>query len=80
MSSDVSDQATELEETMREEALARQRAASEPQLYPGTSTPRAVDCAACGDLIALERRTAVPGCTRCHPCEQAAETRKSGQR
>lgn len=80
MSSDVSDQATELEEVMREEALARQRAASELQLYPGAGTIQCADCRACGKPIPTKRRSAVPGCTRCQSCEQANEARSRGQR
>jgi phage/conjugal plasmid C-4 type zinc finger TraR family protein len=80
MSSDVSDQATELEEVMRAEALSRQRAANELQQFRSASTPQVVDCVECGNRIPLKRRNAVPGCKRCHPCEQANESRASGRR
>jgi phage/conjugal plasmid C-4 type zinc finger TraR family protein len=80
MSSDVSDLATEREEIMRDEALARQRAASELQLYPAADAIQFSECRDCCEYIPIERRTAVPGCTRCQPCQQANESRMRGQR
>lgn len=78
---DVSDQATELEESMREQAVARQRAASDLKRAASANTPAAEDCTECGDPIPLKRRKAAPGCTRCIKCEQTDEAlRKLGKR
>ncbi len=80
MTSDVSDQATELEETMNQQARARQRAWNVLQLQRLKNKPQAINCTDCGDPIPPKRRAAVQGCTRCLQCEQAEETRSRGQR
>lgn len=78
---DVSDQATELEEAMRDQAQARQRAAQEAQRVRLAAMPQVSDCAGCGLPIPIKRKNAAPSCTRCLLCEQTAEAlRKRGQR
>jgi phage/conjugal plasmid C-4 type zinc finger TraR family protein len=80
MSSDVSDQATDLEEQMRAEAVARRRAEQAHDAYIKAVVPPGSDCRRCGDPIPVERRTAVPDCIWCHPCKQATELDARGRR
>ncbi|MDQ2822444.1 MAG: TraR/DksA C4-type zinc finger protein [Pseudomonadota bacterium] len=80
MTSDVSDQATELEETMREEARARQQAAQAPLQLRSALFPNGADCTECGDPIPKERWEAVPGCARCISCERYIQARQRAQR
>ncbi|MGO1078325.1 TraR/DksA C4-type zinc finger protein [Inquilinus sp. CA228] len=71
---DPIDQANELSERLRIEALAeqRQRARQRSQLSRGR--PSSPDCLACGEPIPEERQ-ALGGVTRCVGCETAAEGR-----
>lgn len=75
---DVFDQASTLELTMREEALARQRAEAEQRerAQMRRIVPDDGSCGDCGFQIPRARREAVPGCTRCLTCEQAADSRR----
>jgi len=74
---DIFDQATKTEEFVREQDIARQRREAEERKrarQAGAAVLRR-DCADCGDGIPLNRRDAMPACTRCIKCEQAAELR-----
>ncbi|WP_337881771.1 TraR/DksA C4-type zinc finger protein [Chromobacterium haemolyticum] len=64
---DLYDRAQELEQRQREQALARQAAAS--RAFGASLT----HCDDCGDDIPPLRREKVPGCTRCVECQTAAE-------
>lgn len=64
---DIYDRAQELEQRQREQALARQAAASR---VLGASLTHCDDC---GDEIPPLRREKVPGCTRCVDCQAATE-------
>ena len=59
------DQAQQLEETERAEAV---RAATAALLGPGSE-----DCAVCGDPIPEPRRRAFPAATRCIGCQEQSE-------
>jgi phage/conjugal plasmid C-4 type zinc finger TraR family protein len=64
---DFHDRASEVEDTQREEALARQaRAAALEQ--PGDRI-----CSDCGTEIPLARRRALPSARRCVDCQEWAE-------
>lgn len=67
---DVYDRAQELELRQREQALARQAAASR---MLGASLTHCDDC---GEPIPEARRKAAPGCTRCIDCQSRRETRR----
>lgn len=64
---DFYDRAQEQEQRIREEALARQAAASR------ALGPSLTHCDDCGNEIPPLRREKVPGCTRCVPCQSAVE-------
>jgi phage/conjugal plasmid C-4 type zinc finger TraR family protein len=64
---DVIDQAQQLEEANRTQAIARTVA---PLAAEGSD-----DCAGCGDPIEALRRAAMPSARRCADCEAARERR-----
>lgn len=66
---DISDQAQQLEELFRAEALAAQ-AAKTPQ---GTS---ATECKNCEQPIPLARQQAIQGVQLCISCQQAQEDKR----
>lgn len=70
---DVFDRATEVEQLLRDAALAHQREAARAGMHPGAAV---ADCDDCGDPIPVERRSAVPGCTKCIECERIAEEQR----
>jgi phage/conjugal plasmid C-4 type zinc finger TraR family protein len=79
----VSDQATELEERMRAEALARLQAEAQERADSGAAgnSLQVAQCRDCGDPIPQKRQKAAPGCTRCLGCEKTdAARRKLGRR
>lgn len=67
---DFYDRAQEREQRIRDEALARQAAASR------ALGPSLIHCDACGDEIPPLRREKVPGCTRCVPCQSTHERQR----
>ncbi|WP_423957912.1 TraR/DksA family transcriptional regulator [Citrobacter freundii] len=72
MTSEIIDQASALEEQMREQAIAAHRINRN-----AVSTEHCVDC---GDQIPELRRVKVPGCQRCSSCQQDEELRmKTGR-
>ena len=67
--SDIFDQASDIEEADRQQALARQRAHNTgPDL-------RNVHCNDCGEPIDPARRAAVRNCRRCIACERQEASR-----
>ncbi len=72
MSDDI-DRACEREEELRSDALRDQ--ARRAGLLNKTVADSATECEDCGDGIPMARRIAIPGCTRCVPCQQMAEKR-----
>lgn len=68
---DIYDRATALEEQTRERALAAQK--QRAGLTGKTVEDSRVDCIDCGDDIPLNRRHAIPGCTRCIHCQEQCE-------
>ena len=67
MTSEIIDQASELEEMLRENAIAAHR------LNPNAVS--ATHCEECDDQLSDERRKAYPGCTMCVACLQIVELR-----
>lgn len=65
MTSEIIDQASELEEMMREQAIAAHRI--------NRSAVSAEHCAECGEDIPVPRRAAVPGCQTCAKCQSVIE-------
>jgi len=68
---DIYDQASALEEQTRERALAAQ--AKRAGLVGKTVKDSRIDCIDCGEDIPLNRRHALPGCTRCIHCQERKE-------
>lgn len=73
---DIYDQASRTEQLEREGLLARQRADAKARQGLQQLVGTAQDCHDCGDPIPADRKKAAPGCTRCTPCEKAAEARR----
>ncbi|EMR0739546.1 TraR/DksA family transcriptional regulator [Citrobacter braakii] len=67
MTSEIIDQASALEEMMRENAIQAHRL--------NHSAVSATHCEECGDRLSNERRKAYPGCTMCVSCQQDEENR-----
>lgn len=65
MSPEIIDQASELEEMQREQAIAAHRI--------DRNAVSATHCADCGDDIPQARRDAVPGCRTCASCQEEIE-------
>ena len=65
MASEIIDQASALEEMMREQAIAAQRL--------NRNAVSAEHCAECGENIPAPRRAAVPGCQTCADCQGVIE-------
>ncbi|EJB8470189.1 TraR/DksA C4-type zinc finger protein [Citrobacter freundii] len=68
MTSEIIDQASALEEMMRDHAIQAHRL--------NHSAVSATHCEECGDRLSNERRKAYPGCTMCVACLQIVELRK----
>lgn len=68
MTSEIIDQASALEEMMRENAIQAHRL--------NHSAVSATHCDECGDPLIPERRKAYPGCTMCVGCQSDIELRK----
>lgn len=67
MTAEIIDQASELEEMLRENAIAAHR------LNPNAVS--ATHCEECDEALSDERRKAYPGCTMCVACLQIVELR-----
>lgn len=67
MTSEIIDQASALEEMMRDHAIQAHRL--------NHSAVSATHCEECGDLLPEARRKAYPGCTMCIDCQEDAEKR-----
>ncbi|MCI1672392.1 TraR/DksA family transcriptional regulator [Citrobacter braakii] len=67
MTSEIIDQASALEEMMRDHAIQAHRL--------NHSAVSATHCEECGDAIEEARRRAVPGCRMCASCQADAENR-----
>lgn len=65
MSPEIIDQASELEEMQREQAIAAHRI--------DRNAVSATRCVECGDDIPQARREAVPGCRTCASCQEEIE-------
>lgn len=72
MTSEIIDQASELEEMLRENAIAAHR------LNPNAVS--ATHCEECDEQLSGERRKAYPGCTMCVDClgEQELRNKQRG--
>ena len=68
---DIFDRAQELDATMRDTAIAEQRA----RVGHG---PALTHCEDCGDEIPAARRAAVAGCRRCIHCQALREGAAGG--
>ena len=68
MSSEIIDQASALEEMMRENAIQAHRL--------DHSAVSATHCIECDEALSDERRKAYPGCTMCVSCQSEQELRK----
>ncbi|HHO9698199.1 TPA: TraR/DksA family transcriptional regulator [Citrobacter braakii] len=67
MTSEIIDQASALEEMMRDHAIQAHRL--------NHSAVSATHCEECGDKLLDARRKAYPGCTMCVACLQIVELR-----
>nr|WP_141211299.1 TraR/DksA C4-type zinc finger protein [Citrobacter freundii] len=67
MTSEIIDQASALEEMMRDHAIQAHRL--------NHSAVSATHCEECGDRLSDARRKAYPGCTMCVECQVDAERR-----
>ena len=67
MTSEIIDQASALEEMMRDHAIQAHRL--------NHSAVSAEHCGECGDSLPEARRIAYPGCTMCVDCQSDAERR-----
>lgn len=65
------EQASRLEQTMRDHSLQR--------AHDQVSGTGQADCVGCDAPISPERRAALPSATRCIPCQQNFERRKGRQ-
>jgi len=72
MTAEIIDQASALEEMMREHAIQAHRID-----HSAVSAERCVDCE---DVIPDKRRVNVPGCKRCASCQQDEELRMKNRR
>lgn len=68
MTPEIIDQASALEEMMRENAIQAHRL--------DHSAVSATHCIECDEALSDERRKAYPGCTMCVSCLQIVELRK----
>ncbi|MFH3099964.1 TraR/DksA family transcriptional regulator [Citrobacter freundii] len=68
MTSEIIDQASALEEMMRENAIQAHRL--------NHSAVSATHCVECGEKLLDARRKAYPGCTMCVDCQSNMELRK----
>lgn len=68
MTSEIIDQASALEEMMRDHAIQAHRL--------NHSAVSATHCVECGEDIPELRRVKVPGCQRCASCQQDSELRQ----
>ncbi|UQQ19938.1 TraR/DksA C4-type zinc finger protein [Citrobacter portucalensis] len=68
MTSEIIDQASALEEMMRDHAIQAHRL--------NHSAVSATHCEECGDRLSNERRKAYPGCAMCVECQSNMELRK----
>ncbi|MEG1532095.1 MAG: TraR/DksA family transcriptional regulator [Citrobacter sp.] len=68
MTSEIIDQASALEEMMRDHAIHAHRL--------NHSAVSATHCEECGDKLLDARRKAYPGCTMCVECQSNMELRK----
>ncbi|EAB7491321.1 TraR/DksA family transcriptional regulator [Citrobacter freundii] len=68
MTSEIIDQASALEEMMRDHAIQAHRL--------NHSAVSATHCVECGDKLLDARRKAYPGCTMCVSCQGEMELRK----
>lgn len=67
MTSEIIDQASALEEMMRDHAIQAHRL--------NRNAVSAEHCAECGEDIPEPRRAAVPGCQTCASCQEEIELR-----
>ena len=67
MTSEIIDQASALEEIMRDHAIQAHRL--------NHSAVSATHCEECGDKLLDARRKAYPGCTMCVECQEDEEKR-----
>lgn len=67
MTPEIIDQASELEEMLREQAIAAHRI--------NRNSVSATHCVDCCEAIPELRREKVPGCQRCADCQQDEELR-----
>lgn len=67
MTAEIIDQASELEEMLREQAIAAHRI--------NRNAVSADHCSECGEDIPAPRRAAVPGCQTCASCQEEIELR-----
>lgn len=65
MTAEIIDQASELEEMLREQAIAAHRI--------NRNAVSAEHCSKCGEDIPAPRRAAVPGCQTCAECQERRE-------
>ena len=65
MSPEIIDQASELEEMLREQAIAAHRI--------DRNAVSATHCIECDEVIPQARREAVPGCRTCASCQEEIE-------
>ena len=68
MTSEIIDQASALEEMMRDHAIQAHRL--------NHSAVSATHCEECDEALSDERRKAYPGCTMCVECQSNMELRK----
>ncbi|EMH9206345.1 TPA: TraR/DksA family transcriptional regulator [Klebsiella michiganensis] len=68
MSAEIIDQASELEELLRNNAIQAHRI--------NHNAVSATECEECGDQLPEARRKAYPGCTMCVSCAEEIEFRK----
>lgn len=71
---DVIDRASEYEEQLLKDALARQQRVA--NLTDKTLADSAQECTDCGEVIPLKRRQAALGCQRCVECQHRLEMRR----
>jgi phage/conjugal plasmid C-4 type zinc finger TraR family protein len=73
---DEIDQIQELEQQVLELRLKGIRSQTKAALMPGEEALGEEECEECGTTIPLERRRAMPTCTRCIDCQSRIERRK----
>lgn len=72
MTAEIIDQASELEELLRNNAIQAHRI--------NHNAVSATHCCDCGEEIKPKRREAVPGCQRCADCQEEEELRGKHRR